>query len=448
MRRLISARMGGVCRVSNAPSNLATLYGRATRSRFWRFCIDLYPILIAASLPWSTTAVVVFLSIWLIVVLPSAATQGFVRSLRSPAAYLPVACFGMAVLGLFWAAPLLWTDRLQGLGPLAKLLVLPLLLFHFQNSKRAHWVFLAFLISCTVLLAYSWMIYALPEMRFTAAHGFDTAGVPVRNAIDQNQEFALCAFALAALCLEHLRQRRFVIAFASFAIAVAFLSNIMLVALARTSLLYILLLTALFISRFLDRRMSVVALALAPVVGAFIWFGSPYLRGRIEHVSIEYREYQETNRPTSAGQRLTYWSNSLGWIRDAPLLGHGTGSVRWLFEGAAIGKEGAWADRVANPHNQTLYTAIQWGVLGCVLLYAMWFVHWRLFRTTDFVSWIGLIVVIQNVVSSLLNSHLIDFTEGWLYVFGVGVAGGAKLGQGVMNRSTALERMSPTKSAV
>jgi hypothetical protein len=32
--------------------------------------------------------------------------------------------------------------------------------------------------------------------------------------------------------------------------------------------------------------------------------------------------------------------------------------------------------------------------------------------------------VVQNFISSLLNSHLFDFHEGWVYVLGVGVAGG------------------------
>jgi hypothetical protein len=36
-------------------------------------------------------------------------------------------------------------------------------------------------------------------------------------------------------------------------------------------------------------------------------------------------------------------------------------------------------------------------------------------------------VVLQNVVSSLFNSHLFDFHEGWMYVIGVGVAGGMVL---------------------
>ena len=40
-----------------------------------------------------------------------------------------------------------------------------------------------------------------------------------------------------------------------------------------------------------------------------------------------------------------------------------------------------------------------------------------------------MIIVVQNVVSSLFNSHLFDFSQGWLYVFGVGVAGGTVLKQ-------------------
>ena len=39
-------------------------------------------------------------------------------------------------------------------------------------------------------------------------------------------------------------------------------------------------------------------------------------------------------------------------------------------------------------------------------------------------GWVGLVVVVQNIVSSLFNSHLFDFTQGWTYVFGVGIAGG------------------------
>ena len=62
-----------------------------------------------------------------------------------------------------------------------------------------------------------------------------------------------------------------------------------------------------------------------------------------------------------------------------------------------------------------------------VVRHAMWFCHLLLFSGTSLSSWIGLLVVVQNIVSSLLNSHLFDFHEGWLYVLGVGVAGGTAL---------------------
>jgi hypothetical protein len=40
-----------------------------------------------------------------------------------------------------------------------------------------------------------------------------------------------------------------------------------------------------------------------------------------------------------------------------------------------------------------------------------------------------LVAVVQNMVGSLFNSHLSDFTQGWLYVFAVGVLGGTALRQ-------------------
>jgi hypothetical protein len=77
-----------------------------------------------------------------------------------------------------------------------------------------------------------------------------------------------------------------------------------------------------------------------------------------------------------------------------------------------------------NPHQQVLTVAIQLGLIGVGLLIAMWAAHVALFRGPGLVAWIGLVVVVQNVISSQFNSHLFDFTHGWLYVFGVGVIGG------------------------
>src|SRR5439155_17675022 len=119
------------------------------------------------------------------------------------------------------------------------------------------------------------------------------------------------------------------------------------------------------------------------------------------------------------------------FFAEAPVIGHGTGSTRGLFEAAATGPAVlAQGQVIGNPHNQTLNVAVQWGTLGVVILYAMWLAHLLLFRGDGLVAWIGLMVVVQNIFSSLFNSHLFDFNEGWMYVLGVGIAGGIVLKTG------------------
>jgi O-antigen ligase len=392
----------------------------AVDSWFWRLCVDIYPVLVAACIPWSTSAVGIFMTIWLIVLIPTLEPGPFLRSLKRPACMLPLLFVALAVVGTLWAdGP--WPDRFHGINPVTKLLAIPLLLYHFQRSQRGLWVLVTFLASCSLLMVLSWIVLFAPEWKIVAT---ETAGVPLKNSIDQSQEFALCIFALAPLVLEFFKQRRQALAAACAALMLGFFANMMFVVLARTALLYMLALTILFALRYFDRRAMWLLFAAAVAASVLVWFASPYLRGRVEHVAVEYREYSESNRATSTGQRLQYWRTSIQSFGEAPLFGHGTGSMKQLFDREAVGKTGAWADSISNPHNQTLYVAVQWGILGCLVLYAMWYFHLQLFRERCFAAWIGLIVVVQNVVSSLLNSHLFDFHEGWMYVLGVGVAGG------------------------
>ena len=144
----------------------------------------------------------------------------------------------------------------------------------------------------------------------------------------------------------------------------------------------------------------------------------------------DYQIYKERDQPTSIGMRLEFWQKSLRFFAEAPIAGHGTGSTRDLFSQAAVGRPGdASAEIFGNPHNQTLNVAVQWGMIGVVVLYTMWLFHLLLFRGDSLVASIGLLVVLQNIFTSLFNSHLFDFHEGWMYVLGVGVAGGMALAQ-------------------
>jgi len=406
------------------------------QSRFWLICVDLYPALAAAALPWSTTAVSVFMVLWLIALLPTIRWPAFLEALRAPASYLPLAFFALALVGLFWTQEG-WPAGIQGLQPVAKLLAIPLLLYHFQRSERGHWVLFAFLAACVVLMGVSWVTYFADWKPQPGG----MAGVPVRNYIDQSHEFALCLFVMAPLMLSLLAKGNRAWAFAFAAVMVGFYLDMRFVASSRTAFVYFPILLILFAVRYLNRRRAIAFLLLAAAVECAVLLSSPYLRDRVGRTVEDYkidRETSSTVRDTNAatdaasatatatsnGLRLAYWRLSLGAIFEAPVFGHGTGSTRELFSRAAEGKSGEWANIIRNPHNQTLYVAIQWGVLGCLVLYAMWYFHLQLFLGSGFAAWVGLVIVVQNFISSLLNSHLFDFHEGWVYVLGVGVAGG------------------------
>jgi O-antigen ligase len=227
------------------------------------------------------------------------------------------------------------------------------------------------------------------------------------------------------------------------AFSLSFVVNMMFVIVSRTALVTMPIMLAVFALLHLKWRSVVIILCVATVFGGLAWATSPHLRWTTETLLRDYQLYKEQNIPTSIGLRLEFWQKSLRFLSEAPIFGHGTGSIRGLFEEAAVDQFGAAAQVVGNPHNQTLNVAIQWGLIGIAVLYAMWLVHLLLFRGDGLATWIGLLVVVQNIFTSLFNSHLFDFHEGWMYVLGVGVAGGMVLKTG--SREATLELQNSVK---
>lgn len=380
-------------------------------------------VLLAVALPWSTSAAGILAALYAIAVLPTL-DAGSIRTVRAtPAAWLPIALFALGILGMLWAdVPL--TERLSGLESLAKLLVLPLAMLHFQRSERALWVVFAYLASCIVLLAASMVPVAVPSLRWLWRKDY---GVPVKDYIVQSGEFLICMFAALHLAVDYLKTGRRLAALGLMAFVALLAVNIFYVRTGRTALVTLPVLLLLFGMRIFHWKGAAVAAVAGIILAAVAWFSSPYLRERTTSVISEVQRYEAENLRTSTGERLEYWKKSLRFIAAAPVLGHGTGSVTGQFRQAVVGESGASSVVTRNPHNQTLLIGVQFGAMGIALLWAMWIVHLLLFRGDGFVAWFGLIVVVQTIVGSVFNSLLSDFTQGWTYVLVVGAAGGAAL---------------------
>jgi O-antigen ligase len=403
----------------------ALLWRRWRDKATWMTTVDVVAVLLAASLPWSTSLVGIFAVVIVLVMLPTIDTGAFISSLKRPISAVPIALFVLALAGTLWSDAR-WGLRFYAVAPTAKLLLLPLLFYHFERSQRGLWVLIAFLASCVALLAMSWLVAYFPDLSLKAKD-VASRGVFVKNYIDQSQEFALCAVVLAYPIATLLRAKKIAFALLLGAVAVGFLANMAFVIVSRTALVTIPVMLAVFALLHLRWQTTLMILCAAVVAGLVAWAASPLLQEKVGSISSEYHLYVEQGAKTSVGERLEFWRKSLRFFVEAPVAGHGTGSTEGLFEQAAAGQTGIAAEVVRNPHNQTLNVAIQWGALGIVVLYAMWLSHLWLFRGEGLFNWIGLLVVVQNVFTSLFNSHLFDFHEGWMYVLGVGVAGGIVL---------------------
>lgn len=402
------------------------MLGRRLRSpAAWRETVDIFAVLTAASLPWSTSLAGIFNALMLLCMVPFLDVRAFLQSLKRPICAAPIALVVLALLGTLWSDAA-WGARLYAVNPTVKLLVLPVLLYHFERSRRGHWVIVAFLVSCALLSVMSWLVAFYPNLALKTDP--PERGIFVKNYIDQSQEFALCAVALAYPVVTLLREKRYWLAGLLTALALSFFVNMAFVVVSRTALVTIPILFGVFALLHLKGR-SIAIISAALLAGAVLaWQASPHLRQTAERFTSEYTGYVERGEPTSMGLRLEFWRKSVGFFAEAPLKGHGTGSTRGLFEQVATGSGyKASAEVIGNPHNQTLNVAVQWGIIGIAVLYAIWILHLLLFRGEGLANWIGLLVVVQNVFTSLFNSHLFDFHEGWMYVIGVGVAGGMVL---------------------
>jgi len=404
---------------------------------------DAFAAAIAISLPWSTSATAILVVPWLIALIPTFRRSDLHREpiLIRLAGGLPVVLWVFALGGMLWS-DVSFPERVSGLSGYHKLLAIPLLLAQFRRSDRAQWVIFGFFWSSVAVLLVSWLPTIFPSLASIAWRKWP--GVPTKDYLTQSAIFQLCIFGLAYVAIDDWRHNRRWRALTLAGIALLFFANIIYLTSARTALVLMPIFILLLGFRLFGWRGFVAAILAGTVLSGVAWESSAYLRGQLNSLAIIWTSPDEVRAQltnlikgskldpqnvelASAGLRLEFYRKSIAIIMQSPIIGHGTGTIPARFEDLASGEKGIAAITTRNPHQQTFAVAIELGLGGCAILWAMWIAHLLLFRGSGIVQWFGLLVVAQNVLSSLLNSSLFDFTQGWIYVFGVGVLGGAIL---------------------
>jgi O-antigen ligase len=379
-------------------------------------------VAVAVSLPWSTSATSILMVLWLIALLPTLDIGAVRREVLTYAGGLPVLLWLLAIAGLTWA-DVSWRERLGGAWSFYRLLLIPILFVQIRNSERAAYAAFGFLLSETVLLVASLTHAALWDI--VPWHIGPFAGVPVKTYILQSECFEACSFALLGFAADSWRAGHRRRALCWLLLATAFLFDILYIATGRTALVALPVLLMIAGLKYFGGRGMLVALAVATGLAAVVWTSSPYLRFRLQHAVDEVYAYEASGAATSSGARLEFWKKSIGFVAEAPIFGNGTGSINEMFRRSTVGATTESATIASeNPHQQVFTVAIQLGLVGALLLIAMWIAHFALFCVPGPIAWAGLVLVVVHVVSCLFNSSLFDFTEGLFYIFGIGVLGG------------------------
>jgi hypothetical protein len=389
---------------------------------------DWAAVAVALSLPWSTSATSIFLVVLLLTLIPTLNVAMLRREVQTAAGGLPVLLWLLAAVGMLWA-DVSWTERIHGLGSFHRLLMIPLLVAQFRRSERGVWVLYGLFASTVVLLLLSWVLALVHANGLSTYSHKALKGVAAKDYISQSTLFLICAFALIWRVCDSVREQHWRIAIGLAGLVVLFIANIVFVVTSRTALVVAPLLILLLGWRQFGWKGAVIACTVGAVLALGVWESSTYLRERLIQTIHQTQAYRATDEGNATGEHIEFLKKSMMFVRSAPLIGHGTGSIADQFRRSAIGETGAAGVATVNPHNQVFAVAIQLGLAGAAILLAMWIAHYLLFRTAGWMAWVGAVVVIDNVVSSLANSSLFDFTPGWLYVLGVGVVGGTLLRQ-------------------
>ncbi|QDU09751.1 O-antigen ligase family protein [Gimesia aquarii] len=160
-------------------------------------------------------------------------------------------------------------------------------------------------------------------------------------------------------------------------------------------------------------------------VGLLAYSQSELFQGRINQAISEISEYRVSKtHHRGVNLRMEFYENSLHLAKSNPLFGSGIGSFNLKYH-QMMQEKGQIS--TANPHNEYIMLLVQNGVIGVSLFLTFFWICWRATR-----SMIGLdrafgqAVIAVYFVGCLVNSLMLDTTEGILfgYLIGITFAGG------------------------
>lgn len=334
-------------------------------------------------------------------------------------AALSLIFFGFLCIGLLYT-PESISVASRNLFKYRQFLLIPIYLSFFLDPKSRRRGIQMFELAMIVTLIGS-MIYALVPAEY-ANHQILERSV-FKNRITQNILMAFLVYLAAWKFLEKPKQRW---PYAILALVATF--NVVAIVPGRSGYLALGVLIFLLMYQKLGYKGILPALLCVGAVGFLAYHKSEKFQNRMDLVFTELITYRSAESHTgSVNLRLEFYENGLHLAKSNPLLGSGIGSFGLKYD-QLIKEKGQLS--TSNPHNEYVMLLVQNGAVGVCLFLSFFWVAWRATRLmTGFEQALGQSVLAVYLVVCLVNSLMLDTTEGSLFGFLVGLsfAGGASL---------------------
>lgn len=297
----------------------------------------------------------------------------------------------------------------------AKLLGILLLIFLIRTEREAR-LAIGFLAAgqLFVLIA-SWVLASgiLPFLHSdSTTNPANRSVVFAESYLDQS-----IMFATMAAIFWHLAPERFWPRWLAGLVALAALSNVLLLLPGRTGYLVALAMLSLAAMWAMNKRLRLITLIATPLVVVMgLYFSSAQVRERISQVIVESQSYtKQVETTSSSGWRLNAWRRSVQAIYERPWNGYGVGSwtpaVKRLEGDTATQTFGV--SNFSNPHQEYLLWGVELGVGGPLLMVALLV---AVIRDTRFfptaVARATLSILAGIAIACLFNSALFDDLMG------------------------------------
>lgn len=203
---------------------------------------------------------------------------------------------------------------------------------------------------------------------------------------------------------------------------------------SRSAYLVFAALSALFVYQRFGWRYVFIVLAITPFIAGVLFFVSPIFKSEVLVAIQGYHQFQKigVRSHSSAGERMTFYTNGLRAVKEHWLIGSGSGSMNYVT--SYLDKD--FQRKIMNLHNEYLNISVQFGLLGLLVLLSLFYCVWRTSLNLPFYyNYLMQGVLVTTMSGSLINSWLMDSTEGHFFAIMVILCLAAGLSKRVANES-------------